>query len=66
MTAAEVAELWASPDWNLAELSALFQAAVEVNSRRVTLDLGKDSSGTAPTATKSPGAPSTASPTASS
>jgi hypothetical protein len=66
MTAAEVAELWESPDWNLAELSALFQAAIEVNSRRVTLDLGKDSSGTAPTATKSRGARSTASPTASS
>ncbi|MDQ1504880.1 MAG: hypothetical protein QOD57_2607 [Actinomycetota bacterium] len=66
MTLAEVAELWESPDWNLAELSALFSAAVEVNSRRVTLDLGKDSSGTAPTAPKSDGAPTVASPTASS
>lgn len=66
LTTAEVAELWESPDWNLAELSALFTAAVEVNSRRVTLDLGKDSSGTAPTAPKSRGARTTASPTASS
>jgi hypothetical protein len=66
MTIAEVTELWESPDWNQAELGALLTAAVEVNSRRVTLDLGKDSSGTAPTAPKSRGARTTASRTASS
>ena len=65
-TVAEATELWESPDWNQAELTVLFSAAVEVNSRRVTLDLGKDSSGTAPTAPKSPGAATTASLTASS
>jgi len=66
MTVAEVTELWDSPDWNQAELSAIFTAAVEVNSRRVTLDLGKDSSGTTPTAPRSPGVVTTASLTASS
>jgi hypothetical protein len=66
MTVAEVTELWESPDWNQAELSVLFSAAVEVNSRRETLDLGKGSSGTVPTATRSDGAPNMASPTASS
>ena len=66
MTVDEVAELWQSADWNQAELTAIFTAAVEVNQRRVTLDLGKDSSGTAPTAPKSPGVATTASRTPSS
>lgn len=66
MSVAEVTELWESPDWNQAELTVLFSAAVGVNQRRETLDLGKDSSGTAPTAPKSPGVATMASLTASS
>lgn len=66
LTAAEVLDMWDSPDWNGAELQVLFAAALEVNSARHTLDVGKGSAGTAATGKKSTGAASTASPTASS
>lgn len=66
MTAEEVAELWDSPDWNQAELELLFIAALEVNNSRHTLDLGKDSGGTAATGQRSAGAAKKASRTRSS
>lgn len=66
MTVDEVAELWDSPDWNQAELGVLFAAALEVNNSRHTLDLGKDSAGTAATGRRSAGAAKKASPTRSS
>jgi hypothetical protein len=62
----EVTEMWESAEWNQAELAELFSAAVDVNSRRETLDLGKDSAAMATTGRKSRGARNTASPTASS
>jgi hypothetical protein len=66
LSAVEVLAMWDSPDWNQAELQLLFSAALEVNSSRHTLDLGKGSAGTAATGKKSTGAANTASPTASS
>jgi hypothetical protein len=42
LTEEEVGALWASDDWNQAELAVLLQAAVEVNGTRRTVDLGKD------------------------
>ena len=66
MALEDVAAMWDSPDWNAAELTALFNGAVEVNSRRVVLDLGKGSPGTVTTGPKSRGARSGASRTRSS
>lgn len=66
LTAEQVAAMWDSPDWNQAELTVLFTAALEVNNSRHTLDLGKGSGGTATTAKKSRGAASMASRTRSS
>lgn len=65
MTVDEVAAIWDSPEWNQAELGILFAAALEVNNSRHTLDLGKDSSGTAATGQKSAGVAKKASRTAS-
>ena len=66
MSVDEVAALWDSPDWNQAELGVLFQAALEVNNSRHTLDLGKGSGGTAATAQRSAGVAKKASRTRSS
>ena len=66
MPVEDVVAMWNNANWNAAELTALFNAAVEVNSRRVVLDLGKGSPGTVTTGPKSRGARSGASPTRSS
>lgn len=39
----EMFELWDSEDWNMAELMALFLAALQVNQTRKIVDLGKES-----------------------
>lgn len=41
MTPEEVSELWASEDWSGAETIALFMGAMEVNSNRRDINLGK-------------------------
>lgn len=43
MTEEQVAQLWASEDWNQAELVTLLNAAIEVNGSRRTVELGKGS-----------------------
>jgi len=39
----EMFEMWESEDWNMAELTALFLAAIQVNQTRKVVDLGKGS-----------------------
>lgn len=53
LTEEEVAQLWASEDWNQAELVTLLNTAIEVNGSRRTVDLGKDSRQTRSSAAKS-------------
>lgn len=43
LSADEVDQLWASPNWNQAELAVLLTTAIEVNGTRRTVDMGKDS-----------------------
>lgn len=39
----DIEEIWSDPDWNEAELMALFFAALEANQTRKVVDLGKES-----------------------
>lgn len=41
LTVDEVEQLWKDPNWNAAELGLLFNTALEVNSSRRVVDLGK-------------------------
>lgn len=43
MTEEEVFEMWESEDWNQAELTSLFLAALTANAERKVVDLGKGS-----------------------
>lgn len=43
MTEEDVYDMWESPDWNQAELTSLFLAALTVNAERKIVDLGKES-----------------------
>lgn len=55
MTAEQAALIWDDPNWNDAELGALYGAAIEVNGTRRNIDLlKKDLRPTRPSATKSP------------
>ena len=49
----EVQRLWTSDDWNQAELTTLVQTALEVNSTRRTVEVGKDTRGTRASGSKS-------------
>jgi len=42
LTEEEVQRLWISDEWNQAELATLITTALEVNSTRRTVELGKD------------------------
>ena len=66
LTAEEVQALWDDPNWNDAELGALYTAAIEVNGTRRTVDLGKGLRPTPSSATRSPTASNGESPTPSS
>jgi hypothetical protein len=43
MTEEDVYDMWESEDWNQAELTSLFLAALTVNAERKVVDLGKES-----------------------
>lgn len=66
MTLEDVLAIFNSPDWNGPEQEALVTAALEVNTIRRTVDLGKDLSGTRTSGRRSATAPNAASPTPSS